>query len=156
MADVTWPEKLRLVAQEKIPEPVRAAGLLAPGGAMGSFGVSKLSGLAGMMRDRQANQRSGGLGHTGAFKLRQALIAVTDAKVYGFNAKPKGRSGYQIVGDAVVEWDRADVRTTVQDRTITKLVVFEVGPDGTRYELEMMKMAGDLNDGLFAELLGDS
>jgi len=147
-----WSEKLRQVAQEHVEEPVIAAGLFAPAGAMGSMGVSKLSGLGGMFRDRKINERSGGLGHHGAFKLRQALIAVTADKVYGFNSKPKGRSGWQIV-DQAVEWPRSEVRTSIEERRMTRAVTFEVGPANDRYELEMMKMAGSLNDPLFAELL---
>ena len=85
-------------------------------------------------------------------KLRQALIAVTADTVYGFNSKPKGRSGWQIV-DQAVEWPRSEVRTSVEDRRVTRAVTFEVGPGNDRYELEMMRMAGSLNDPLFAELL---
>jgi hypothetical protein len=152
VADNTeWIEKLRTVAQDHVDEPVIAAGLFAPAGAMGGMGVGKLSGLGGMFRDRKINERAGGLGHHGAFKLRQALIAVTAGKVYGFNSKPKGRSGWQIV-DRAVEWDRTDVTVTVEDRKITRMVTFTVGPDGATYELEMNKLAGDLNDALLAEL----
>jgi hypothetical protein len=152
VADNTeWIAKLRQVAQDEISEPVVAAGLFSPAGATGSLGVSKLSPLGSMFRDRKANQRAGGLGHTGAFKLRQALIAVTADKVYGFNSKPKGRSGWQIVDQAAV-WDRKDVTVTVEDRKVTRLVTFTVAPDGATYDLEMMKMAGDLNDALLAEL----
>jgi len=146
-----WVEKLRRVAQEHIAEPVLAAGIFAPAGAAGGMGVGKVSPLAGVFKDRKINERAGGLGHHGTFKLRQAVIAVTADKIYGFNSKPKGRSGWQIV-DQVVEWDRADVRTSVEDRKATRAVTFEVGPDGDRYELEMMKMAGDLNDALLDEL----
>ena len=152
MADNTeWIAKLRRVAEERIGEPVIAAGLFAPAGAMGGMGVGKLSGLGGMLRDKKINERAGGLGHHGAFKLRQALVAVTADKVYGFNSKPKGRSGWQIVDEAAV-WDRADVSVTVEDRKVTRLVTFTVAPDNATYELEMMKMAGDLNDALLTEL----
>jgi hypothetical protein len=60
-----WVEKLRCVAQEHLAEPVIAAGLFAPAGAMGGMGVAKLSGLGGMFRDRKINERAGGLGHHG-------------------------------------------------------------------------------------------
>jgi hypothetical protein len=76
---------------------------------------------------------------------------VTADKVYGFNSKPKGRSGWQIV-DRAVCWNRADVTATVADRKVTRLVTFTVAPDGATYELEMMKMAGTLNDAFLAEL----
>ena len=54
---------------------------------------------------------------------------MTAGKVYGFNSKPKGRSGWQIV-DQAVEWDRTDVTVTVEDRKITRMVTFTVAPDG--------------------------
>jgi hypothetical protein len=146
-----WLERLRAVAEEQTGEPVLAVGLFAPAGAMGGMGVGKVSGLAGMFANRRTNERAGGLGHHGTFKLRQALLAVTADKVYGFNSKPKGRSGWQIVDQAVC-WDRADVTVTVANAKMTRLVTFTVGPDGATYELEMMKMAGTLNDALLAEL----
>jgi hypothetical protein len=149
--DVDWPEKLRLVAQDEIDDPVLAAGVFAPAGAAGGLGVGKLSPLGGMFRDRQINKRSGGLGHHGTFKLRQALIAVTASQVFGFNSKPKGRSGWQIV-DQVVTWDRPDVHVTIEDARATKRITFEIASSGQRYEFEMMKMAGTLNDTLLHEL----
>ncbi len=147
-----WAERLRLVAQEHVAEPVIAAGLFAPAGATGGVEVRNFSQIAGILRDRQVNRRSGGLGHQGAFKVRQALIAVTADKIYGFSAKPKRGSGYQVV-DQVVVWDRKDVRTTVDDKALTRAVTFEVGPTGERYELEMVKLAGALNDAVLRELI---
>jgi hypothetical protein len=146
-----WTEKLRAVAEEHTGEPVLAVGLFAPAGAMGGMGIGKVSGLAAMFSHRRTNERAGGLGHHGTFKLRQALLAVTAYKVYGFNSKPKGRSGWKIV-DRAVCWDRAEVTVTVEDRKMTRLVTFTVGPDGATYELEMLKMAGTLNDAFLAEL----
>ncbi len=69
---------------------------------MAGFGLSKISPVAGMAKNRQANRRAGSLGHDGVFKVRQALLAVTASKIYGFNSKPKGRKGWQIV-DQVAE-----------------------------------------------------
>jgi len=152
---MAWAERLRLMTQERIAEPVIAAGLFAPAGAMGGMGVANFSLLAGMLRDRQVNRRSGGLGHAGVFKDRQAVIAVTADKIYGFTAKPKRGSGYQIV-EQVVVWDRKDVRTTVNDKRVTKAVTFDVGPTGERYELEMVKLAGTLNDAVLHELIPSS
>jgi hypothetical protein len=149
--DPEWPEKLRLVAQERIAEPVVAAGVFAPAGAVGSLGAGKVSPLAGGFRDRRINKRSGALGHHGTFKLRQALIAVTAANVYGFNSKPKGRSGWQIV-DHVATWDRDDVRVMVAEQRVTRRVTFEIASTGLRYEFEMIKLAGTLNDALLDAL----
>jgi hypothetical protein len=147
-----WSERLRLLAQDHVAEPVIAAGLFSPAGAMGSVGFGNFSQIAEMLQDRQANRRSGGLGHQGMFKHRQALIAVTADKVYGFSAKPKRGSGYQIV-EQVVAWDRQDVRTRVDDKLLTKLVTLEVGSTGERYELEIVKLAAATSDAVLEELL---
>ena len=126
MADNTeWIAKLRRVAEERIGEPVIAAGLFAPAGAMGGMGVGKLSGLGGMLRDKKINERAGGLGHHGAFKLRQALVAVTAGKVYGFNSKP-GPVGLADRRRGRGLRTRADVSVTVEDRKVTRLVTFTV------------------------------
>jgi hypothetical protein len=61
--DAEWREKLRLVAQDHVAEPVLAAGVFAPAGAAGGMGVAKISPLAGMFEDRKINERAGGLGH---------------------------------------------------------------------------------------------
>jgi hypothetical protein len=149
--DSDWPEKLRALAQERIDEPVVAAGVFAPAGAVGSMAAAKVSPLTGMFRDRHVNKRAGGLGHHGTFKLRQALLAVTADRVYGFNSKPKGRSGWQIV-DHVATWNRRDVRITVADARMTRLVTLAIASTGQRYEFEMMKLAGTLNDALLDAL----
>jgi hypothetical protein len=147
-----WAERLRLIAQQHVAEPVIAAGLFAPAGAMGGVGIGNFSQIAEMLRNRQVNRRSGGLGHQGLYKHRQALIAVTADKIYGFSAKPKRGSGFQVV-DQVVVWDRKDVHTTVADKLMTKAVTFEVGPTGERHELEMVKLAGATNDAVLRELI---
>lgn len=146
-----WQKLFRDIAQEHISEPVIAAGILAPAGSMAGFGLGKISPLAGMAKNRHANRRAGGLGHDGVFKLRQALIAVTADKIYGFNSKPKGRKGWQIV-DQVAEWDRSDVRVSFDDKRITRTVTLEIISTGALHELEMVQMAGALNDPLFAAL----
>jgi hypothetical protein len=139
------------MAQEHVPEPVIAAGLFSPAGSMGGVGLGNFSQIAEMIQNRQSNKRSGGLGHQGQFKHRHALIAVTADKIYGFSAKAKRGSGFQVV-DQVVVWDRSDVRTTVGDKLMTKAVTFEVGPNSERFELEMVKLAGTTNNAVLDEL----
>jgi hypothetical protein len=146
-----WQKLFCDIAQEHISEPVIAAGILSPAGTAGGFGLTKISPLAAMVKNRPSNRRAGGLGHDGVFKMRQALIAVTANKIYGFNSKPKGRKGWQIV-DHAAEWDRSDVRVSFDDKRITRAVTLEIISTGERHELEMMQMAGALNDPLFAAL----
>jgi hypothetical protein len=85
------------------------------------------------------------------FKHRQALIAVTADKVYGFSAKPKRGSGYQVV-ERVVVWDRQDLRVHVDDKVLTKTVVFDVTSSGERYELEIVRIAAATSDAVLKEL----
>ncbi|HXY93617.1 MAG TPA: hypothetical protein VEP49_14140 [Acidimicrobiia bacterium] len=147
-----WSERLRALAQEHVAEPVIAAGLFSPAGAVGGGQVGNFSQIAEFLMNRQSNRRSGGLGHQGAFRRHQALIAVTADKIYGFSAKPKRGSGFQVL-DQVVVWDRKDVRTTVHDKMVTKAVTFDVGSTGERFELEMVKLAGATNEAVLAELM---
>jgi hypothetical protein len=146
-----WQKLFRDIAQEHISEPVIAAGILSPAGSMAGFGLSKISPVAGLAKNRQANRRAGSLGHDGVFKVRQALIAVTASKIYGFNSKPKGRKGWQIV-DQIAEWDRSDVRVSFDDQHVTRTVTLEIISTGDRHELEMVQMAGALTDPRFAAL----
>jgi hypothetical protein len=87
-----------------------------------------------MAKNRQANRRAGSLGHDGVYSVRQALLAVTASKIYGFNSKPKGRKGWQIV-DQVAEWDRSDVRVSFDDQRVTRTVTLEIISTGDRHEL---------------------
>ena len=103
-----WAEEMRATAQEQVAEPVLAAGILQPAGTWGSFGVGKVSGLAGTIMRMSNNKKAGGLGKQGVFKFRQALIAVTADKIYAFNAKPAGRKWK--VTDEVGVWGRKDLR----------------------------------------------
>ena len=41
---------------------------------------------------RSANKKAGGLAKSGAFSTKIALIAVTEARLYAFNAKPSVRA----------------------------------------------------------------
>jgi hypothetical protein len=149
---MVWSERLRQLAQEHVPEPVIAAGLFSPAGAVGGVQVGNFSQIAEILMNRQSNRRAGGLGHQGQFKHRHALIAVTADKIYGFSAKPKRGVGYQVI-EQVVVWDRKDVQVTVDDKMVTKAVTFSVRSTGERFELEMVKLAGATNDAILKELM---
>jgi hypothetical protein len=47
-----WQKLFRDIAQEHISEPVIAAGILSPAGSMAGFGLSKISPVAGMAKNR--------------------------------------------------------------------------------------------------------
>ena len=54
------------------------------------MGGDQLSGIVGSLMRKNANKRSAGLGKNSAFRTKVAMIAVTEARVYAFNAKGWG------------------------------------------------------------------
>ena len=128
------------VVQPRVPEPVIAVGMLQPAGMWGSFGAGQLSGLAGTLMRRAANKRAGGLAKSGAFSTKTALLALTEGRLYAFNAKPSGRS-WKIVDEAG-DWDRADLTVTTTAGTMSTKVVFDVQSTGDHFELEATTVMG--------------
>ncbi len=57
---------------------------------VGAMGGDQLSGIVGSLMRKNANKRSSGLGKNSAFRTKVALVAVTDTRVYAFNAKGWG------------------------------------------------------------------
>ena len=150
MAD--WVQQMKDQAQEHVPEPVVSVGILQPAGTWGAMGVGQMSGLAGMIARKAANDRSGGMGKNGAFSTKAAMIALTADRLYAFNVKPKGRS-FKVVSD-VGNWDRRDVKVATTPGKLATKVVFDVESTGAHYELEattVMQM-GNFTDIFLAEL----
>ncbi len=146
-----WVAQINQTAQEHVPEPVIAAGILQPAGSVGAMGVGQLSGLAGNIMRMSNNKKAGGLGKQGVFKFRQALLAVTADKIYAFNSK---QSGYKTkVTEQIGVWNRSDLRVAMDDKKMTKAVIIEIVSTGERFELEAMTVGTKgFNDPLFAEL----
>jgi len=132
MAD--YVQQMKETAQPHVPEPVLAVGILQPAGTWGAMGVGQMSGLAGMIARKATNDRSGGMGKSGAFSTKAAMIALTTDRLYAFNVKPKGRS-FKIV-DAVGDWDRRDVKVATTPGKLATKVIFDVESTGAHYELE--------------------
>ena len=132
MAD--WVQQMKDQAQEHVPEPVVSVGILQPAGTWGAMGVGQMSGLAGMIARKAANDRSGGMGKNGAFSTKAAMIALTADRLYAFNVKPKGRS-FKVVSE-VGDWDRRDVKVATTPGKLATKVVFDVESTGAHYELE--------------------
>src|SRR5229473_6914692 len=108
MPDIS--DKMRETVQAHVPEPVIAVGVLQPAGTWGAMGGDQLSGILGSLMRKNANKRSGGLGKNSAFRTKIALLAVTEDRLYAFNAKGWGPT-CKIV-DEVGDWDRRDVKIT--------------------------------------------
>jgi hypothetical protein len=129
-----WVQTIKDVAQPHVPEPVIAVGMLQPAGTWGAFGAGQLSGLAGSLLRRSANKKAGGLAKQGAFSTKTALLAVTEHRLYAFNAKTSGRN-WKIV-DEVGDWDRSDLTITTTPGKMSTKVVVDVQSTGDHFELE--------------------
>jgi hypothetical protein len=133
-------DRMRAMVQEHVPEPVISVGVLQPAGTWGGMGGDQLSGVLGSVMRRNANKRSGGLGKNSAFRTKIAMVAVTEQKLYAFNAKGWGMK--TTITDTVGEWDRDDVKVTVTPGTMSTQFVFDVVSTGDHYELETNAIMG--------------
>jgi hypothetical protein len=133
-------EKMKQTVQPHVPEPVIAVGVLQPAGTWGAMGGDQASGLIGTLMRRNANKRSGGLGKNSAFRTKIALVAVTDTRVYAFNAKGWGPQ-CKIV-DEVGDWDRGDLKITTTAGKMSTQFVIDVVSTGDHYELETNALMG--------------
>lgn len=147
-----WVEKVNSAAREHVPEPLEAAGILQPAGAMGTFGLSQLSPAAAMFKARKSNKGAGGLAKTSVLaSTKTVLLALTPSKVYAFAVKQR-RSGWK-VQDQLAVWDRSDLRFETTPGRIAAKVVFDVASSGEHYELEATTAGGSgVNDAFLAAI----
>lgn len=146
-----WLQIMRDAAQPQCSEPVLAAALVQPRGAMGVGGLMQVSGLASMIRSKQANKEAGGLAKAGPFSFKYAVMALTENTVVVCEAQPKG-FGVK-VKKKVAEWPRADLEFSHEQKTVTKSLIFDVKSTGEHYELEMTSMMDKgISDAFVAEL----
>jgi hypothetical protein len=147
-----WAGKVQETAQEAVPEPVEAAGIVQPAGTLGTFGLSQVSGVAAMVKARKANQAAGGLGRTSVMaSTKLAMLAVTADKVYAFAVKQKGR-GWK-VKDQIGVWNRPDLTIETTPGKITTKVVIDVGSTGEHFEVEATTAGGTgVNDRFLAAI----
>jgi hypothetical protein len=135
-----WVEKVNTTAQEHVPEPVVAAGILQPAGTWGAFGVEQLSPAAAMFKRRKVNKDAGGLAKSSWKGTKTALLAVTADKLYAFSVKQKGRNWK--VQEPLGEWDRSDLEIETAPGKLATKVVFDVRSSGDHYELEATTAGG--------------
>jgi hypothetical protein len=147
-----WGGKVQETAQEAVPEPVEAAGIVQPAGTMGTFGLSQVSGVVAMVKARKANQAAGGLGRTSVMaSTKLAMFAVTADKVYALAVKQKGR-GWK-VKDQIGVWNRPDLTIETTPGKITTKVVIDVGSTGEHFEVEATTAGGSgVNDRFLAAI----
>jgi hypothetical protein len=133
-------DKFKATVQEHVPEPVIAVGILHPAGTWGAMGGDQLSGIVGSLMRKNANKRSGGLAETRACRTKIALVAVTEARVYAFNAKGWGPT-CKIV-DEVGDWDRDDLEVAISPGKMSTQFVIDVVSTGDHFELETNALMG--------------
>ncbi len=127
-----WVAKVKEIAQEQVPEPVQAAGILQPAGIWGTFGLDQVSGVAAMFKRRKANKDAGGLAKTSWKGTKTVLLAVAGGKFYAFAPKQKGRK----IEDRLGVWNRSDLTVETTPGKLSTKVVFDVASTGEHYELE--------------------
>ena len=144
--------KMKDMVQPHVSEPLVAVGLLQPAGTWGASGLRMLSPLAGMLKQRSANESAGGLSRGPVFKnTRMGVVALTADKVYAFSGKPKGR-GWKI-GDQLAEWSRKDLKIVTEQGKLSTKVTIDVTSTGDHYELEATTaMDRGFSDVFLAEL----
>lgn len=132
--------EIKQTAQERVPEPIEAVGILQPAGTWGTFGLDRVSGVAAMFKRHKANKDAGGLARTSWKGTKTVLLALTTDKVYAFSCKPKGRQW--TVQDQLGAWNRADLQIETTPGKLSTKVVIDVVPTSEHYELEATT-AGD-------------
>ncbi|MFO7590760.1 MAG: hypothetical protein R6X23_07660 [Acidimicrobiia bacterium] len=146
-------DSVREKAQARVAEPIVAVGFVQPAGTWGAAGLMQISGLAGILKQKDANTKAAELNTRGSmFKSnRQTLIVLTAAKLYAFEAK-NSWGGIKLL-DQLAEWDRKDVAIQVADGKISKRLTVDHAPSGGHYELEVTT-AGTrgFNDAFLAEI----
>jgi hypothetical protein len=133
-------EKMKATVQPHVPEPVIAVGVLQPAGTWGAMGGDQLSGIVGSLMRKNANKRSSGLGKNSAFRTKVAMVAVTEARVYAFNAK--GWGPQTKIADKVGDWSHDELEVTVTPGKMGTQFVIVVTETGDRYELETNALMG--------------
>jgi hypothetical protein len=144
-----WDAKVKEIAQEQVPEPVQAAGILQPAGIWGTFGLDQVSGVAAMFKRRKANKDAGGLAKASWKGTKTVLLAVAGDKLYAFAATQKGRK----IEDRLGVWNRSDLTVETTPGKLSTKVVFDVASTGEHYELEATTVgSAGFNDPLLAAI----
>jgi len=128
------------LAQPHVPAPVLAAGILQPAGTWAGYRVGNTLPLVGQLMRRRADEDAGAFtAFTGAGAMHTGLFALTDDKLYAFDARPAG-SRWR-VGEQVVVWERKDLTVETTAGKLATKVVIGVPSTGERYELEVTTAA---------------
>lgn len=116
-----------------------AVGVFSRAGTMGSFGLGKVSPLAGMIKRGVEKGKTDGL-------PQSFVVAVTAERVYVFDYKPRGTSIK--VKDALRVWDRDQVyvhRTPIKVGAMSNTYQVELAGTGP-IDIESGKMPGSTTE----------
>jgi len=141
-------EKLLERVQPKVDDHLISAGLFKTKGSLGrrtgaSFGL--LGAGVTAMRNRDARDSTAPLPPV-------MILAVSATRVYAFEASEKLTFK---VKDLVESWPRADLQATVQTKKATHQVTLEPA-DGTRHELEILRLGGNRYSDDLVRLLAEA
>ena len=150
-------DEIKKIVQEHVAEPVIAIGSVQPAGTWGSFGLGRLSPLAGLVGQAKANKKAGALSNKGAFfrggksPNSQTMLVVTAAKLYALEAK-SGWGGLKIKGE-LGQWNRKDLKITLEPGKVATKIIVDDTSDGGHYEVEATTAASrGFNDDMLNEL----
>ena len=115
----------RDMAQQRVEEPVEAAWLFHRTGFLPSYGVSKVSPLAGMVMRTINKKRAAGF--PTAF-----VLALTPTKLYAFEHRFKGRTREQSLKDELAVWDRAGLEVSWKESTMDTTVTIASPGEGEK------------------------
>jgi hypothetical protein len=118
-------DQFRDMAQSRLDEPVEAAWLFHRAGFLPSYGVSKLSPLAGTIMSTINKKRASGF-------PTQFLLALTPTKVYAYGMKFKGRTREYTLKDELAVWDRGGLQVDWKESTLHMTVTIESPGEGEK------------------------
>jgi hypothetical protein len=123
-----YTEKFRVMAQEKVGEPVVATGPFRRGGAAAGMAISHagLGGIAYAANSLFNKKKAGGL-------PQRVFLVVTPTKVHGFKWDIKGRN-YKLKDEAAV-WDREGLRVSTEQKMGLTMLTIESPAEGEKVTL---------------------
>ena len=125
-----WLDQHRPMVQEKVSGPVQAFSIFQRANGFGALAAGYASPLAASIIRAAGKRKAGGL-------PQSFLLVATDTKVHALAFKFK-RSGMSVRQELAV-WDRAAIRTSVEDKRLTKRLTIESPGEGETVVCEASK-----------------
>jgi hypothetical protein len=127
-----WAEHNRAQVEEKTGRPVRAYTVFYRTGSWGTMGAQHISPLAASAMKFIGKRKAGGM-------PPQFVLALTDERLHAFAYKQR-RNDID-VRDEVGAWDRAAIRASVEETTLTMRLTIESPAEGTKVVCDTGKAA---------------